>query len=509
MKSDNYLFSILREMGALAPIVGVMALSTIPVSLYFGELFALWPLLATAGVSFGLSLALYLPFRHIHRPLDVRTSMIIAAGGWILISIIGSLPFLFISINLAGDPGTPQTVLHFLDPINSFFESVAGFTGTGLTMTVHENLLPHTLQWWRSLIQWIGGVGVIVLAITILSKPGASSYNLYFSEAREEKIHPSVVSTVRTIWWIILLYTIISALSLWVVGMPLWHSINHAMTGITTGGFSVTDNSIATYNSFLIELVLIPIMLFGAISFTFHYNLLTGRFNKLKNDLQTKWLILFTLIGIGILTGARFMTGFLFQDFRDSAFQFASAISCTGFQTANIGSWGATGQMLMVVGMVLGGAAGSTAGGIKVIRTVLIAKGIRWQFKKITASPNELLQFNFGSKTLNEEEASSRFLSVATVGLLWIVFLFTGVILVDLTAPVQFSLAEVLFEVASAQGNVGLSTGITGPKMHQVNKLILSFHMWIGRLEIIPVLFFLRSLLGRGSFSSRYKSTKG
>jgi len=496
MRSDNALFVILRELGVLVSIVGVMAICAIPVSLYFGEHYALWPVLATAGASFILSGSLFLPFREVSEELTVRTSMVIAAGGWVLISLVGSLPFLFIAINLSPSPGISQTVLHFLDPLNGFFESVAGFTGTGLTMVVREDLLPRTLQWWRSLTQWVGGVGVIVLAITILSRPGTSSYNLYFSEAREEKTHPSVISTVRTIWWIILLYTVVSALALWVAGMPVWDSINHAMTGITTGGFSVTDRSIASYQSPLIEAVLMPIMLFGAISFAFHYQMLTGKIRKIKEDLQTKWLVLISLLGVALVTVSRLSEGVTLGFFRNSSFQFISAISCTGFQTADIGTWGATGQMLMVAGMVVGGAAGSTAGGIKILRTVLIAKGIGWQFKRLVASPNELLKFDFGSKKLDEEEATSRFLSVATVALLWVAFLFTGVVLLDLTAPENFTLAEVLFEVASAQGNVGLSTGITGPEMAQVNKLILSFHMWIGRLEIIPVLFFLRSLIG-------------
>lgn len=502
MRSDSYFFVILKELGILVPIVGVMALSTIPISLFFGEYFALWPLLATTGVSFTLAFAFYFPFREVERELNVATSMIIAAGGWMLISLVGSLPFLFVSMELSGTTGVSQTVLHFLDPLNGFFESVAGFTGTGLTMTVHENLLPRTLQWWRSLTQWIGGVGVIVLALTVLSRSGTGSYNLFFSEAREEKIHPSVISTVRTIWWIVVLYTLVSAFMLWIVGMPVWDSINHAMTGITTGGFSVTDQSIASYQSPLIEMVLLPIMLFGAISFAFHYQLLTGSFRNLKNDLQTKWLLVFTVAGIGLITGARFIQGFFFQYLRSSAFQFVSAISCTGFQTANIGEWGATGQMMMVVGMVIGGAAGSTAGGIKILRTVLILKGIGWQLQRLVSSPNKLLKFSFGNQKLDEEEATSRFLSVATVALLWIAFLFVGVVMVDLTAPVSFTLSEVLFEVASAQGNVGLSTGITGPEMTQINKLILCFHMWIGRLEIIPVLFFLRSLLGGASLRS-------
>ncbi|MEF8799187.1 MAG: TrkH family potassium uptake protein [Candidatus Bipolaricaulota bacterium] len=495
MNSEKYPFLVFRELGVLVPLVGAMAIFSIPVSFFFEEYFAFWPLLATAGVAFSLGTVLYFPFRNIRGELTLKSSMIIAASAWLLISAIGALPFYLIAINLSPDPELPRTLLHFLDPVNAFFESVAGFTGTGLTMTVNESQLPRTLQWWRSLTQWIGGAGVIVLALTLLTRSGVGSFNLYFSEAREEKTHPSVLSTVRTIWWIILLYTSLSAFALWVAGMPPWEAINHAMTGLTTGGFGVTDESIGSYNSSLIEVVLIPIMLFGAISFTFHYNLLTGRFRELKKDLQTKWLLILSGGGIAVLVVSGFIQGLTFKFFRETSFQFVSAITCTGFQTANIDAWTSTATMLMVIGMVVGGAAGSTAGGIKIVRTVLIAKGIGWQIKRTLSSPNKLLQFSFGSTKMGEEEAASRFLSVATVGILWIVFLFAGVIMLDLSTPENFTIAETLFEVASAQGNVGLTSGITGPDMSQVNKLILSFHMWIGRLEIVPVLFFLRSLL--------------
>ncbi|MEF8798304.1 MAG: TrkH family potassium uptake protein [Candidatus Bipolaricaulota bacterium] len=494
MNWNNYLTSILRELGLLVTIVGMMALLSLPVSLFYREYFAFWPFLATTAISFSLGGLLYFPFRHQESSLDVRTSMLIAASGWMLISLAGSLPFIFIAYNLAGNPETPQTILHFLDPLNAFFESVAGFTGTGLTMTVRENLLPRSLQWWRSLTQWVGGVGVIVLALTILTRSGVGSYNLFFSEAREEKIHPSVLSTVRTIWWIISLYTVLSTLALWLSGMPLWDSINHAMTGITTGGFSVQDGSIAFYESPLIEIVLLPVMLFGAISFTFHYQLLTGQLGKLKEDFQTRWLFLFTVVGIGLVTGARFLEAVELEHFRNSAFQFVSAISCTGFQTADIGDWSATGQMMMVGGMIIGGAAGSTAGGIKILRSVLIVKGIFWQIRRIIVSPNKLLQFKFSNRMLTEEEATSQFLSVATVGLLWLILLFGGVVLLDIATPDRFTLSFSLFEVASAQGNVGLSSGITGPGLNPGGKLILIFHMWIGRLEIIPVLFLLASI---------------
>jgi len=490
---------LVQGLAKIVPLVGVMALLSMPVAIYFGEYYTLLPLLGAVVGSFGLGGLFYWPTRHAPQDADLKESMVIAASGWLLVSILGALPFSLVALILANDPATPVTILNFLDPINSFFESISGFTGTGLTMTVHENLLPHTLQWWRSFIQWIGGVGVIVLALSILFRPGSGSYTLYTSEAREEKIHPSVVSTVRTIWWIFGLYTLLSFIVLWIVGMGPWDALNHAMTGIATGGFSVTDNSIGTYDSPLIEMALLPIMLFGAVSFAVHYNLLTARFEQLRRDLQTKWLFVYSLLGTLLLSGANYVIMGFVRSTRVSAFQLVSGITCTGFQSDAIGEWTAAAQLIMVVAMVGGGAAGSTAGGLKVIRTLLLAKGIGWHMKELVSSPNVVLRFELGDSSLSRDEAVDRFKDAAILFLLWIVFLFLGVILLDLSTPKRFTLSEVVFEVASAQSNVGLSAGITGPGMTPWNKIILCFNMWIGRLEIIPVLFLLRSLLMRKS----------
>ena len=184
-----------------------------------------------------------------------------------------------------------------LDDAGAVFESMSGFTGTGLTMTDNEEVLPRTLQWWRTFSEWVGGVGVIVLTTAILSRPGSGSLTLYESEARSKKIHPSIVSTVRTIWWIFILFTFLSILALWLAGMPIWGAINHGMTGLATGGFSITDNSIATYDSVAIDFVLLPVMLLGSIAFPVHYLILQGDLRNFYSDLQTRWV--FGYMGIG------------------------------------------------------------------------------------------------------------------------------------------------------------------------------------------------------------------
>lgn len=458
--------------------------------------------------------------------------MMIAASGWFLIAIFGSLPFFLIAWTANLDPAVLSvptrfttsgaeaygTLAAFQNPLNGIFESMSGFTGTGLTMTAHEDVLPHTLQWWRSLIQWVGGVGVIVLTTAVLARPGSGSLTLYESEARSEKIHPSIVSTVRTIWWIFLLFTFFSVLLLWLAGMPMWDAINHAMTGLATGGYSITDSSIGTYDSVYIDFALIPVMVLGSIAFPIHYLILQGDLRNLYTDLQTRWVFIFFTVGALVLTALLFAQGVyypgtiavagvvlqghaaaLFQSFRYALFQFVSAASCTGFQTAgSLGSaWGPQSQLIVAGGMVVGAAAGSTVGGIKLIRALTLGKGILFRIRGVFYPSSAVRTFRLDGRALSAEEASQEFEEAAIIALLWFVFLALGAFVLMIALPMGpagFTVENVIFEVASAQGNVGLSAGITGPGMPIVTKVMFLFNMWIGRLEIIPVLVLLRSV---------------
>ncbi|MCL7418883.1 MAG: TrkH family potassium uptake protein, partial [Halalkalicoccus sp.] len=261
-----------RDLGRILLALSGLVLVSILVPFVWGEYYAIPGLLASGAVALVLGWGLSRRFADAREPGKFH-GMVIAASGWFLVAVFGSLPFLAIAWTVALAPGwlsTPEmtpTLAAFLSPLNALFESMSGFTGTGMTMADRESVLPRTLQWWRSFSQWVGGVGVIVLTTAILARAGSGSLTLYESETRSEKIHPSVVSTVRTIWWIFVLFTFLSIITLWLAGMPLWHAINHAMTGLSTGGFSVTDGSIATYDSAPIDAALIPVMIAGSIAF--------------------------------------------------------------------------------------------------------------------------------------------------------------------------------------------------------------------------------------------------
>jgi len=502
-----------RDIGRILEALGGLMLVSLVVPILWGEYYVLPALLVSAVIPLGIGWLLYRRFREAEAPGRLH-GMIVAASGWLSVGLFGSLPFLLIAWSVqfgvaGGASAQTATLAAFTDPLNAIFESMSGFTGTGLTMTDNEEVLPHTLQWWRTFTEWIGGVGVIVLTTAILSRPGSGSLTLYESEARSEKIHPSIVSTVRTIWWIFILFTFISILSLWLAGMPIWGAINHAMTGLATGGFSITDNSIATYDSVVIDFTLIPIMLLGSIAFPVHYLILQGDLRNFYSDLQTRWVFGYMGLGSALLWGFLYYAGPYetpFAALRYGLFQFVSAATCTGFQTAvdatnvALGRWPSYAQLTVAFGMVIGGAAGSTAGGIKLIRGLTLAKGIRYHIADVFYPKSAVRRLTINGRRLNEEEASREFMEAAIIVVLWITFLVLGIFVLLLTLPDgEYSLANVVFEVASTQGNVGLSSGITGPEsLPTIGKIAFLFNMWIGRLEIIPVLVMLRTVLKRG-----------
>lgn len=283
----------------------------------------------------------------------------------------------------------------------------------------------------------------------------------------------------------------------------MWDAINHAMTGLATGGFSITDNSIGTYDSMVIDFALIPVMVLGSIAFPIHFLILRGEIRNFYADLQTRWVFGFFGIGTGVLTIALALSGTyqtLFETFRYALFQFVSAASCTGFQTAgSLGNqWSPGAKLVVALGMFVGAAAGSTVGGIKLIRALTLVKGTLFRVGGVFYPNSAVRPFRIDDRTLSDVEASREFEEATIISFLWMVFLSLGLGVLLITMPIgpsaSYGLADAVFEIASTQGNVGLSAGLTGPGMPWQAKTMLVFNMWIGRLEIIPVLVLLRGM---------------
>ncbi len=488
---------VLRDVGRLMPVVTAMALASLFVPIVFHEGYAVLPLVLTAGAAAALGLCLYLPFRRAPEP-QLRHAMVSAALAWLVIPAFGALPFLLTAIWAKGG-ATAANLAAFRDPANAFFESVSAFTGTGLSVAARPDLLPHTLQWWRSFAEWIGGIGVVVVVLSILSgpRPGAALYSMYYAEARSERILPTIRSTVRTMWWILLLFTAVSMALQWRLGTPIWQAANHAMTAVATGGFSVTAPEVAPYGNTAVMIVLMVSMLVGAISFAVHYAALGGGWRKLLFDYQTRVYFVFVLAGIVALALENLSSVGPLAAFRDGAFHFVSAATTTGFQTGALTTWSETAKLTLAAGMFIGGAAGSTAGGVKIIRLIVLLKGLQWRFRQILSPRRAVIPFRIGGTVIDDEDVGARLEDAALMMFLWIAFIGVGIVVLLHSTPPQFTLADIVLEVASAQGNAGLSTGITGPQMALAGKMALCFNMWVGRLEIIPVLMLLRSLFTR------------
>lgn len=482
---------ICRDLGLLLHIPGLMALCSIIICLGWQEYYAIAPFLVCAVISLSLGQLLY---RLCHSTVAPRLyhAMITVALAWGIIPLLASIPFLLIAYKLPEISIASPTILEFQKIDNAIFESFSGFTSAGLSVALHPSQLPHSLQWWRSFMQWIGGVGIIVLAISLLS-PSTDAYQLYSAEGRNQKIGLTIKTTVRKIWGIYLLYTVAGIFLLKIAGMSWWEALNHGLTGISTGGFSIRDDSMGAYNPF-IQLVTIIIMILGAISFTNHYQLIyRHRLSALWKDSQHCALWVLLVVGTGLLILSNYLQHGAFWGLR-SVFQWTSALTTCGFGTTNLYTWNDSSKLLLSVAMVIGGAAGSTVGGIKLNRAVFLYQSIVWRLRRSTLKPHQIMRYQVVEKALSETEAFRQIESASVLALLWIGVLLIGIFVLYQGVLPIYSLSDVILEAASALGSVGLSVGITHPEMAKIGKFILIVFMWMGRLEIIPVLLLAMSV---------------
>lgn len=473
---------VVRGIGALLHVPAVMALLSMFVCLLFGEPKGYWALGVTAAVCLACGQALYWLARK-SSTFQQRHAMLTAALAWLVVSLFGCLPFVL----GAG-----------VSPLNAAFESVSGFTGTGMSVLAPSKL-PHYLQWWRSISQWVGGVGVILLMMTILP-PQKGALALYHSEAREEKLLPSVRATARTIWSIYGVFSLLAVALLWLGGLPLWQAVNNGLATISTGGFTITDNSLEIASA-SVRLLYIPIMITGAISFYTHYRVVRerrpGAWFK-GAEYRLLWAVI--VLGAAILTinnAAMQGAGWL-----NSCVQWVSVVTTTGVQTAPLEDWHSSTLFLLALAMCVGGAAGSTTGGIKMLRLMVLYKSIVWSLAEITRRPHELVRFVLDGKALVRGDAQARVRAATTLTYGWIIVAVIAVTLMTYCVPIDTPLQFIVFDVLSAQSGEGLTSGLVGADLSAGGKLVLMTVMWMGRLEIIPVLVLL-AVLVRGGLHRR------
>lgn len=442
-------------------VIGIATIIPIAVSFVYAEDPQPFELMSALLIVIGL---LFWKVVKTEEAMRLKHAMILAALTYLILSIFGTLPFLYY--------GMP-----FVD---AFFESMSGWSTTGLTLIQDVEAMPKSVLFWRSFMQWIGGLGVILLLLVILTHPGIVAAKLYEAEARRKKIKPSLISTIRIIWWIYFFYTGLGMLLYYLAGMSLFDAINHAMVVLGTGGFSVKNGSIGSYNSLTIEGISILIMFLGATNFYVHYRFLTGRRKAMLKDVQVRVMLAILLVSTIFLILKH-------HPFRESIFQAFTALTCCGVSTADVSEWSDFSKSIIILLMVIGGGAGSTSGAIKIIRTIVVVKSIYWWVLQIFLPEKAVITYKVGDTEITDEEVRETTVFV----LLYLIFILIGGFVF---MYLGYSSTNSIFEVVSAQGNVGLSCGITSLTMPLLGKIMLIFNMWVGRLEIIPVLILLRAI---------------
>lgn len=402
-----------------------------------------------------------------------RDPYLIVTFSWILIGLVGSLPYIFNDVNIS-----------FTD---AFFESVSGFTTTGSSILTDIEALPKSLLFWRSMTHWIGGIGIIVLVILIMPGMQIGGYQLFSKESSlQEKISPKAKSAGFRLLLIYIGLTIAEVIFLLLGKMPLFDSVCHAFGTVATGGFSPKNTSIADYSPY-IQYVIMIFMLLAGTNFTIHYLVLHGKIGKaIKNEELRLYLFFVLLIGTIITLGLFFNTNRSFESsFRSSFFQVISIITCTGFASDDYLLWPNFLWVLIFFTMFLGGSTGSTAGGIKISRHLILLKNIRRRFI-LMMSPLAVLPVRYNSKSISEESNSK---VLGFIGLYFIVFLLGSLALTFTGIDIQTSAGA----AATSMAGIGPGIGSVGPAANFyhlpiTSKYILIFLMILGRLELFTVL---------------------
>jgi trk system potassium uptake protein TrkH len=404
-----------------------------------------------------------------------RDGYLIVTLSWLSMAIFATLPYLF--------SGAIPNIT------NAFFESMSGLTTTGATILDNIENQPHGILFWRSMTQFIGGMGIIVLTIAILPMLGIGGMELFVAEApgpTKDKIHPRIKETAKRLWIIYLMLTVAETIILMCCGMNFFDAINHALTTNSTGGFSTKQASIAAFDSPIIEIVIMFFMFVAGTNFTLIYFGFKGKFNRFWNNDEFKWYLGAVLGLIVILTPIIWAQTDLsiWRSLRDVSFQVISIITTTGYATADYTFWGPLATFVFFLLLFSGASAGSTSGGIKIVRIVLLMKNGFLEFKK-RLHPSAILPVY-----LNKQSVPSNIIYNLLAFIFLYLFVFTIGALAMTALGETFDVA--LSSVATSLGNVGpgiaeISPSGTFSGISDGGKWILSFLMLFGRLELFTV----------------------
>ena len=475
--------SILQLLGYF--ILGVCSCLLVPLglALFEGDSGAT-PLLLSLTIGLGSGCVLAFAVRPEPHEITRREGILFVVLAWVAAVTLGALPFYF----------SP----HFVSFTDAYFESVSGFTTTGATILADIESVSRSLLLWRALTHWLGGMGIILLGIAILPLLGTGGMELYraeFSGAGSEKLKPRIAETAISLWKIYVSLTLAEFVALRLAGMTVFDSICHSFATMATGGFSTRATSIEAFNSPLIEYIIIFFMVVAGINFTQHYRLLVERRPKaFFGDIEIRHyglIILIATLAIGIsLVG----TGPAMENVRASLFQVVSIVTTTGFSSTDFELWAPFAQFVLLVLMFIGGCTGSTAGGMKTARIVLLMRVVGREFRRLT-EPRGVFAVRFGGEAVSERTVAS------VLNLVYLAFIINFAACLVLTA-IGLDLITAFSAVAASMFNIGPGLGAVGPSEHYgdlpaLAKWVLGFCMLAGRLEYYTVLVLLTPMFWR------------
>ena len=450
----------------------------LPISFYYGE--QDWTAILTSSlITIGIGALLkYLTRNKKSKELKKKDGYLIVTAGWIFMSIFGALPYI-----ISGS---------IPDFSNAFFETISGYTTTGASILTDIEAVPNGILFWRSLTQWIGGMGIIVLALAILPFLGIGGMQLFVAEApgiTPDKLQPRIQETAKRLWFLYVGLTLAEAIALYVAGMGAFDAVNHSLTTMATGGFSTKNDSLQ-FAEPVIQYIVIFFMFLAGTSFTLTYFALKRNFKKVFKNEEFKVYLSFTVVITLIVT----ITLLVVSDepfeasFRDALFQVVSLITTTGFVSADYTSWAPFLSVIFFILLFVGGSAGSTAGGVKVIRHIVLFKNSFLELKR-QLHPSAIMPVRISGQAVEQ----SIVYNVLAFIMIYILVFLVGVTLLS-TMNVDFNTA--FGAVATSLGNVGPGIGDVGPldnfsEMPTGGKWLLSALMLLGRLELFTVLMLL------------------
>ncbi|MCF2674435.1 MULTISPECIES: TrkH family potassium uptake protein [Fusobacterium] len=410
-----------------------------------------------------------------NQKIYAKEGLVIVSISWIALSLFGALPFVF-----------SNRIPSFID---AFFETVSGFTTTGASILSNVEALEHSLLFWRSFTHLVGGMGVLVLALAILPKNNNQSLHIMKAEVPGPtfgKLVAKMSYNSRILYMIYIFITIIIIILLKLGGMPLFDSVVHAFGTVGTGGFGIKNSSVAYYNSSYIDYVLGIGMLLCGMNFNLFYALLLKNYKQVFKNEELKYycsIVVLAIIAIVINIAPAYKNSN--RLFRDVFFTVSSVITTTGYSTVDFDAWPVFSKTVLLFLMFVGGCAGSTAGGLKVSRIAILFKTVVGEFKKI-GTPNRVINIKMDKKVITKELSSG----ISTYLMLYITIFLIAILCVSWDSP---DFISAFSAVAATFNNIGPGMGIVGPTSNyasfsNINKLILSLVMLLGRLEIFPIL---------------------